>query len=179
MAWTAPMTAVANSVFTAAQFNTHIRDNLLMTAPALATAAGRFFASTGVNAIAERVPSNNKVSATETSGSTSYTDLATSGPAVTVTTGPTALVLTTSNQSNNTNAQNAYMSYGVTGASSVSATDDRSGFLTTAAANQGVRALGGGLETGLTAGSNTFTAKYRVTGGTGSWGNRQLIVIPF
>ncbi len=32
--------------------------------------------------------------------------------------------------------------------------------------------------TGLTAGSNTFTAKYRVTGGTGTYLNRTIIVIP-
>lgn len=39
MAWTAPMTASANGTLTAAQFNTHVRDNLLETETAKATAA--------------------------------------------------------------------------------------------------------------------------------------------
>jgi hypothetical protein len=34
------------------------------------------------------------------------------------------------------------------------------------------------LVTGLTAGSNTFTAKYRVDGSTGTFANRNIIVIP-
>ena len=54
MAWSAPMTAVANTVFTAAQFNQHVRDNLNETAPAKATASGGYFVATGVNAIAQR-----------------------------------------------------------------------------------------------------------------------------
>ena len=54
MAWSAPMTAVANSTFTAAQFNQYVRDNLNETAPALATAAGSYFAADGINSIAER-----------------------------------------------------------------------------------------------------------------------------
>ena len=32
--------------------------------------------------------------------------------------------------------------------------------------------------TGLTAGSTTFTAKYDVTGGTGTFVNRTIIVVP-
>ena len=31
---------------------------------------------------------------------------------------------------------------------------------------------------GLTAGSNTFTAKYRVDAGTGTFANRTIVVIP-
>ena len=57
MAWTAPMTAVANAVFTAAQFNTHVRDNLLETAPAKATTTGGYFVATGTNTIVQRVAS--------------------------------------------------------------------------------------------------------------------------
>lgn len=39
MAWTAPLTAALNGTLTAAQFNTHVRDNLLETEAAKATAA--------------------------------------------------------------------------------------------------------------------------------------------
>lgn len=35
------------------------------------------------------------------------------------------------------------------------------------------------LETSLTSGSNTFTIKYRVSGGTGTVQRRHLTVIPF
>jgi hypothetical protein len=54
--WSAPMTAVANSTFTAAQFNQYVRDNLNETAPAKATSAGSYFVADGVNSIAERTP---------------------------------------------------------------------------------------------------------------------------
>ena len=43
------MTAVASSVFTAAQFNTFIRDNLNETSPAKATTAGAYFTVSGTN----------------------------------------------------------------------------------------------------------------------------------
>jgi hypothetical protein len=52
MAWTAPGTAVGNTLLTAAFWNTHVRDNLLETAPAKATAAGQLFQATAPNAIA-------------------------------------------------------------------------------------------------------------------------------
>jgi hypothetical protein len=178
MTWTAPMTAVANTVFTAAQFNTHIRDNLNETAPAKATAAGTLFVGAGVNSIAERVPSTNAVTTSESTGSTSYTDVTTPGPAVTVTTGTKAIVIVTSLVQNSTSGQNAYASYAVSGASAISATDDRAVLITAAATNQTLRASSAYMETGLTAGSNTFTMKYRVTGGTGSFQNRRITVIP-
>ena len=62
MAWTTPLTAVSNTALTAAQWNASVRDNLLMTAPALATTTGRHFVSTGANTIAERAISSNSVS---------------------------------------------------------------------------------------------------------------------
>lgn len=177
MSWTAPMTFSSGAVLTAAQLNTHLRDNLLETAPAKATTAGRIFVATGANAIAERAILNDTVATTQTSTSTSYTDLATTGPDVTLTTGVRAIVSVISGMSNNTSGQNVYMSYAVSGATTTAATDDRSAFLTAAAANQGLRATGTYMETALTGGSNTFTCKYRVTGNTGSWGNRQIIAI--
>ncbi|GII42264.1 hypothetical protein [Planotetraspora phitsanulokensis] len=47
MAWSAPMTAVANSIFTTAAFNQYVRDNLLETAPAKATTGSRLIVTTG------------------------------------------------------------------------------------------------------------------------------------
>lgn len=178
MTWTAPMTAVANTVFTAAQFNTHIRDNLNETAPAKATTAGTIFVASGANSIAERVPSTAAVTTSETTTGTGYGNLATPGPSVTVTTGTRAIVMVASLVQNSTVGQNSYASYAVSGASAIAASDDRSVLITAAAVNQTLRASSVYMETGLTAGSNTFTMQYRVTGGTGSFQNRRITVLP-
>jgi len=55
MAWTAPRTWVTAEVVTAALMNTHVRDNLLQTAPAIVTTAGDFVYATAANTIA-RLP---------------------------------------------------------------------------------------------------------------------------
>lgn len=178
MTWTAPMTAVANTVFTAAQFNTHIRDNFNETAPAKATTAGTMFIASGANSIVERFPSTAAVTTSESTGGTGYGNLATPGPAVTVNTGTKAIVAVTSIVQNSTASQNSYASYAVSGASSIAATDDRAVIITAAATNQTLRGAAVYMETGLTAGSNTFTMQYRVTGGTGSFQNRRIVVIP-
>lgn len=176
MAWTAPMTATANSVFTAAQFNTYVRDNLNETAPAKATAAGQIFVSTAANSIAARVPVTASVATTETTTSASYTDLATPGPAVTCTTGTQAIVSIRSGISDST-TQSALMSYAITGATTWSPGDDSYSLLNGGTA--GMHASAMYLHTGLTAGSNTFTAKYRsVAGSTGTFNFRKIIVIP-
>lgn len=172
------MTAVSGATFAASEFNTYVRDNLNETAPAKATAAGQLFVSTGTNAIAARTPDTSNVNTSQTTASTTYTDLATVGPTVTATTGTSALVFISSTMNTSSSGQNVYTSYAVSGASSVTATDDRAVLLQAAAANQAIRATHAYLETGLTAGSNTFTAKYRVTGGTGTYSNRRIAVLP-
>lgn len=50
--WTAPRTWVASAILTAAQLNTHVRDNLLETAVAKVTTAGDIAQATGANALA-------------------------------------------------------------------------------------------------------------------------------
>lgn len=52
MAWTAARTWVAGETVSASIMNTHVRDNLLETVPAKATAAGQIPYSTGGSAIA-------------------------------------------------------------------------------------------------------------------------------
>lgn len=176
MAWSSPMTAVAGATFTAAQFNQYVRDNLNMTSPALATAAGQIFVSTAANALAARVPGAAVIATSQSTTSTTYTDLATVGPAVTVTTGTQALVWPAarmSNASTNTN----WASVAVSGASSVSASD------AWAASTQGTNVTvdcRGHLFTGLTSGSNIFTMKYKSGSGTNAatFVDRELIVIP-
>jgi len=122
----------------------------------------------------------NSVATAQTTTSTTYADLATTGPAVTITTGAIALVfLTVRKMNNNTGSQETFMSFAVSGASTVSAADTSSINLVTSTGSLPQGGFSGAfLVTGLTAGSNTFTAKYRVDGGTGSFQNRTITVVP-
>ncbi|KAF2774702.1 hypothetical protein STPH1_7747 [Streptomyces sp. OM5714] len=172
------MTAVATSVFTAAQFNQFVRDNLNETAPAKATQEGSIFVGAGANSIVERSIESSLISTSESTTSTSYTDLATTGPAVTVDTSSRAIVFVTANLQNDTAMENVYASYEVSGDTSIGATDSRGAFMGAAYTNQVLRAGQIYLEDTLTPGSNTFTMKYRVTGGTGKFTHRHLVVIP-
>ncbi|WP_422744365.1 hypothetical protein ACN27B_08760 [Micromonospora sp. WMMD754] len=167
-------------MFTAAQFNTHVRDNLLETAPAKATAAGRIMVTTGPNAIAERVVGSDTVITAQTTASTLWTDLGTVGPQVTITTGTTALVILSALMSNNTAGANAQMGVAVSGASSVGANTDNAVIVESSASGDLYQVSYAFPITGLTAGTNTFTAKYQVgVGGTGTFQRRRLIVLPF
>jgi hypothetical protein len=171
------MTAASGSVLTAAQWNTHVRDNLLETAPAKATAAGQIFVSTAANAIAARTVNADFVATSETSASTTYTNLATNGPAVTATTSLSAIVAIYANMQV-TGGTAVWMSYGITGATTSAENDNRA--IQVAANTVGQRVGGTFFHSAiLTAGTNTFTAKYRITGsGTGTWVDRRLMVIP-
>ncbi len=171
------MTATSGSVFTAAQFNTYVRDNLLETAPAKATAAGQLFVSTAANAIAARTVGADFIATQETSTSTTYTNLATNGPAVTATTSASAIVAIYATLQV-TGGTAAWMSYGITGATTSAENDNRA---IEVAANAVGQKIGATFfhSTILTPGTNTFTAKYRITGsGTGTWNDRRLMVIP-
>lgn len=119
------------------------------------------------------------VASSETTASTSYTNLATVGPTATVTTGANAIVIVTANIANAAGGDGAAMGYAITGATTIAASDQNS--------LQYGASLGGAYpqasavfpQGGLTPGSNIFTAKYKaITGGTGVFGNRCIMVIP-
>ncbi len=59
MAWTAPRTWVTSEVVTSTIMNAHVRDNLLETAPAKASAKGDLFAATAANAISRLAIGSN------------------------------------------------------------------------------------------------------------------------
>lgn len=181
MAWTAPMTAVANSVFTAAQFNTFVRDNLNETAPAKVTAAGQILVSTGPNAIAARTPTTaSVVTAESTSTVASYGDLTTVGPTVTVTTGTKALLFWRAQIENSAVGCFGEMSFAVSGATTIAAPASNELRLVSPASSARQNACQYALLTTLTPGSNTFTAKYTTpTGGTATFTGRELTVVPF
>lgn len=180
MAWSTPMTATSGSVFTAAQFNSSVRDNLLETLPAKVTAAGQLGVATGANAIIARSCPSSIVSTSEGVVATSYGNISggTVGPTVTVTTGTFAFVILGCNMTNNTAGSASYMSYQVSGATADLADDTRALYYEVAAAND-LFASSRICFHSLTGGSNTFQAKYRVGAGTGTFGTRQLAVLPF
>jgi hypothetical protein len=86
-----------------------------------------------------------------------------------------ALVIVTAAETGSGGSIIVYTSYAVSGASTVAATDGR------ALQVQGqnfTRASATSVITGLTPGSNTFTSKYRVSSGTGTFRDRDIVVIP-
>jgi hypothetical protein len=117
------------------------------------------------------------VAAGQTTTSTSYTDLSTSGPAATLTTGTKALVFITTNIDNQSNNGQGHVGFAVSGASTVSATDDQALHYY----SSGTIALQYGAAyyvSGLTAGSNTFTLKYKSgNGSTQYFAKRQITVM--
>ena len=179
MAWTTFPTLTDGQVLTGAHMQL-VRDNFAETAPAKATTAGRFIVTTGANTIAERIPTNNFVGTSETTTSNVYTDRTTVGPAVTVTTGTRAIVAVTCDAWNSTLSAYSWMSYAVSGASTVSASDSIGMGIRSATADAatGSRCSYIDMNTSLTGGSNVFTAKYRATTANGKFGNRALLVIP-
>jgi hypothetical protein len=179
MAWSTPLTAASNAALTAAQWNASVRDNFAETAPGKATAAGRFFATAGPNSIVERVPISSTVSASETTTSTSFTGLASSGPTATTATGPIAIVMFGGIITNDTTGANSYASYQVTGATTISSSDSWIVGHSVSAANRVMAASRVQLQQGLTTGTNNFQMQYRVSGGIGSFSNRHCAVIPF
>jgi hypothetical protein len=177
MAWNVPATAVAGQPFTAVAYNAQMRDNLNATAPALATTIGSWFTGTGTNAIAERIPAQANTLASSTTTGTSYGNLADAvSTSVTVTTGNCALVLIYANFFNSA-ANNTWVSVAVSGATTIAASDT----FALMQNHTGGRRFGCPVffRSSLTPGSNTFTLKYRVTAGTGTYTTRRIGVIPF
>lgn len=183
MAWTAPMTAVANTAFTAAQFNTHVRDNLLETAPAKALNSGSLIVSAGNNTVVERTPQVDFNFSSGTTSSTTYTNLSggtSVGPSITFTSGGIAFVSISCRISNNTAGQTSFVGIERSGTDSAVATEENAIQFKTSSSNQHIQASFCTIyDAGHNPGSHTFTMKYKVSGGTGTFDNRIITVIPF
>ena len=125
-------------------------------------------------------PTTAFVSGQQSTTSTSYVAL-TTATAVTVTTGTSALVVASARLINTSTNYEAIMSYAVSGATTVAASDN---YLATFAESDTAASAGctGTLfyvHTGLTAGSNTFSLQFRVAvGGTGYFASRRITVFP-
>lgn len=181
MAWSTPLTAVSNATLTAAQWNASVRDNLNETAPAKATTAGAIFVATGTNSIAQRVPVTDLVVGSDSVAATAYANTTTPGPAVTATSAAKALIFTSGFMQLGSASNSVYMAHEITGATSISAADtwalEHRG---SNGSNDIINATRCHLETALNSGSNTFTVKYRVSGGAAATVQRRhLTVIPF
>ena len=179
MAWSVPLTAVANATLTAAQWNASVRDNLLMTAPALATAAGNFFVSTGANSLAQRIPVSDTVNTQQTTTSTSYVALTTAGPTCASVVSDIRVMLFMTAQMNNSGANNESIAAAAISGATTAAADDNTGVDNqSASANSDVTCARIVRHT-VTAGTNTFTMQYRVTAGTGAFRRRSMVALPF
>jgi hypothetical protein len=119
-------------------------------------------------------PTQNQTSTSQGTASTTYTNLATTGPSVSIETGTAALV-TVSARFRNTGNNRTCMSYDVSGATAISASDPRA---LEAESTGWTKASFSYLETGLNSGTNVFKAEYRVTAGTGTWEDRLITVEP-
>jgi uncharacterized membrane protein len=184
VAYSTPLTAVSSTPLTAAQWNASVRDNMLITPAALATTAGQLWVSTGANAGAMRAPVTATVVTPQTTSSSSFTDLATAGPSVTVATGTTAFVAWIARHGNNTLSAWARAAVTVSGATTAAANIDYGtayqAYTAGADANLGGSFLMTNANYGLNAGTNTFKLQYRTDGtGTATFSSRTLTVIPF
>jgi hypothetical protein len=122
-----------------------------------------------------------KVATLENTSSTSYVDLATVGPTVTAVTGTSALLFINAEiLFGNANSYWSYVAVAVSGATTIAAADANSLiYHNPYASTQAGNLSGVVLITGLTAGSNVFTLKYKHNSAvSGSFAKRVLAVIP-
>jgi hypothetical protein len=118
------------------------------------------------------------VDAAQTTTSSSAGDLATAGPAVTLTTGTSALVIVNAKLGNDTDNRGAIMFFEVSGSTTIAVAEERSLLFENGTANSFYPRASAAYRVTLTAGSNTFTAKYaRIAGGTAYFATRVITVI--
>jgi hypothetical protein len=133
-------------------------NNTVLTADST-TATGLKWAAPASNSPASATA---EIATQQTTVSTTYADLATSGPAVTLTTGTKALVIVTARVGVGASEQ-AFMSYAVSGATTIAASDSTAARWVTVTQSNKQRWSCASMLTSLTAGSNTFTAKYKTS----------------
>lgn len=131
------------------------------------------------------LPAGASVATSQSTTSASYTDLTTPGPAVTVTIGASgmALVFVTAEMTFSASAEEKLgrASVAVSGATTVAAADSASVLIHQQGNSSSLlegRETAVTFLTGLTAGSNTFTMKYKSNAQGGNFLNRHIAVIP-
>lgn len=182
MAWTVPFTAIAGSIFTAAQWNTYIRDNLQETEAGRAQTVSGYLVSSGYNQLSERTAAEHFPNVSVTTQETSYADPEEApGPVVTLVTDTSALV-GVYGAGRTSGGTAAWMSYEAKDSEGTVLVEPQDTFavqfhVTTPDSWRGSAVNG---TSGLTPGLTTFTMKYRVSSsGTGTFSSMRLLVIPF
>jgi hypothetical protein len=118
------------------------------------------------------------VATDEQTSSSSYTDLTTSGPAVTLTTGTKVLVIMSALAYTDGANQQASADFAVSGATTRAASDATRLSIRSAASGITMTRASSASRITVTAGSNTFTAKYKTSAaGTAYFSDRQILVI--
>jgi hypothetical protein len=185
MAWTSPMTAIAGELFTAAEYNLYVRDNFLEMAASinddLSNNRGGFFSVEASHRLKQRFPGAKVVTDSHNIKiyQTTFVDVQSAGPFVTVKTGSRALVCISAEMMNRTNNAQASASFEVSGATKIKASDNwritHDGVDASKWSRQGAWRMVDNLNPGL----NTFRMKYR-TGNLGPvyFRRREIVVIP-
>lgn len=184
MTWTPPPTFNNQAILDAEILNTYLRDNMLETEVAKAQTPGAYFVSSGANEVDERFWATDFVLTAESTASTTYVDLATYGPEVTVETGSQAIVFLSAGIRKTLTGGLARVSIQISGDTLLDPTVDYSLNFenpTLAAPDQILEVQAGNYVVfqGLTPGRNTFTAKYLTTSGTATFQRRRITVLPF
>lgn len=138
-------------------------------------------AKSGPNSIAPADGDSATVATSQTTTSTSYTDLSTAGPSVTVYVGSSGKVLIslTARASNSSTATGTKMGFTASGANTLAADDTRALVVAgTTPTGLSDRSSFTYIITGLNEGRTTFTSKYAVTSGTGTFLDRNISVMP-
>lgn len=195
MAWTTPLTAATGGL-SAAQYNSSVRDNLIASETAGAFRAkfvngtpikdvngiASYTIATGTTAVAARYMASDTFSDAQSTTSTSYVALDNNQPSVTIQTGTQALCWYSCGMNNTTGTSNAFASIAISGATTLAASDNYflsvDGMSNGDATNNFHSRQSTHLFTGLTAGLNSFTMQYRVSGATGWFRYRQVVVMP-
>ena len=171
-----PSTTLGDIEYRSSTANTNTRLGIGSTGQVLTVAGG--VPSWATTTVSYPTTAQATVGASETTSSTTYTDLATAGPAITMTTGTKALVIVSA-AVNTAKIQNAtyFMGYEVSGATTIAATDTTA-LATGPDSNSGAILIASRASlVSLTAGSNTFTAKYRRTANTPTFSERNIFVM--
>lgn len=180
MAWSAPITFTSNTALTASSLNTYLRDNLLESEAAKSVTQGSYIVAQGANTIAERLPARAQVLTSQTTQTTTYVNLSTVGPAVTVTTGENALVIFGCEMFSDTSA--CRMSVDINGTPIDYTADDEWSLVAGIGGTNHLQASVAVWFDNLSPGLNTFTAKYRSVGdgsATATFLNRRIVVLPY
>lgn len=179
MAWSVPTTAVAGSTVTAAMWNASIRDNLLACETAQVWDVSQTISGTGPNAVTAHQVASASVTTSQTTTSTTYTDLATVGPSVTLDTGQNVLIILSATLATNTAGGFANATWNVSGAHNATSGWAILNFRS-AVANDQIRMSGIDYPVpGITAGTNTFKMVYSASSGvTATFIYRNIVVWP-